>query len=123
MRSAVVATAALAIGGCSAKGGGEGADEVELRAAFEWDYDLTQTGGTACGFTTTHLFDRSTGEPTAWLWEFPDGSVSTEQDLVIESRRVWGIDVGGLGDRMVTLTIYRDDESDSVSQQVFIDHC
>jgi len=94
-----------------------------LVADFEWDYDLTQTEGTACGFGTTYLFDRSSGEPTSWRWEFPDGSTSTEQNPIVESGRTVFTRDDGTIIREVILTVSRDGQRETVGRQVFPTHC
>ena len=94
-----------------------------LVADFEWDYDLTQTQGTACGFGTTYLFDRSSGEPTSWRWEFPDGSTSTEQNPIVESGRTVFTRDDGTIIREVILTVSRDGQRETVGRQVFPTHC
>ena len=94
-----------------------------LVADFEWDYDLTQTRGTACGFGTTYLFDRSSGGPSSWRWEFPDGSTSTEQNPIVESVRTVFTRDDGTIIREVTLTVSRDGQRETISRQVFPTHC
>ena len=112
---------------------GSDADDVEagqseplreaLVADFEWDYDPTQTAGTACSFGTTYFLDRSQGAPTSWLWEFPDGSTSSEQNPIVPSGQTVVFGEDGLPDRTVTLTVYRDGESYSTERFVSPTHC
>jgi PKD repeat protein len=48
-------------------------------ARFSVQYEYQETGTTYCPVLATNFVDRSTGEPTHWLWRFPDGTTSTEQ--------------------------------------------
>jgi hypothetical protein len=107
--------------------GGDGTSTTDptvqpLIAAFDWDYDPTQNSGTACSFGTTYLLDRSEGEPTGWLWQFPDGSTSTEQHPIVPSSQTVGPGVG-YAHRTVTLTVYRDGRSASTKRFVAPTHC
>lgn len=94
----------------------------EIAADFDWDYDLEQTSGTACSFSTTHFFDRSSGEPTSWLWEFPDGSSSEEPNPTVDSART-RVSGDGTVNMSVRLTVTRDGFSDFIEREVFPVHC
>jgi hypothetical protein len=91
----------------------EGPGSEELQAAFDWDFDPTQTEGTACSFERPLFIDQSTGDPTSWHWQFPDGSTSEEQSPVVPHLE--------RGD--VTLTVSRGDEADSVTRFFVPVHC
>lgn len=111
--------------GCTGNAdGGRAEKEPEpLKAEFEWDYDLTQTVGTACSFETTHFLDRSSGDPSSWLWEFPDGSTSTGQNPTVQSTRTRVVGADGVPDMTVTLTVRNEGETDSTSHEVIAVHC
>jgi PKD repeat protein len=59
--------------------------------------------------------NRSTGDPTRWRWQFPNGTVSVEQNPVL--------DMEGVRPGDVTLTVWRGDGSDSDTRFFFPDHC
>src|SRR5690606_22368819 len=109
--------------GCNAVEDATEQDPPALGASFEWDYDPEQTVGTACSFETTHFLDRSTGEPTSCLWEFPDGATSTEQNPSVPSTRTRVVGSDGRANMTVTLTVTREDSTDSISHDVIALHC
>ncbi len=80
-----------------------------LLASFTFDFDQNVTSPTSCPITAIRLTDRSRGEPTAWLWAFPDGSISTEQNPVIHGDMAFGD---------VQLTVTRGDDSDTITKLV-----
>jgi hypothetical protein len=125
LRWLALSTAALLLLGCSGdtEGGAPDEEPQSLDADFEWDYDLTQTAGTACSFSTTHFLDRSTGDPTSWLWEFPDGSTSTEENPVVDTLHTRVVPADGVANMSVTLTVGRNDELDSTMHEVIPVHC
>jgi PKD repeat protein len=79
-----------------------------LRADFSFDISYDETYVTYCPVQAIQFTDLSTGFPTAWLWEFPDGESSTEQNPTVAHSL--------LGD--VTLTVTRDGGSDQVVREV-----
>ena len=86
-----------------------------MRAHFDWDFDPTQTQGTACSFGRAQFIDSSTGDPTRWRWQFPNGTISVEQNPML--------DMEGVRPGDVTLTVWRGDASDSDTRLFLPDHC
>ena len=109
---AALAVISLCLAAATCSGDSE---PVELQAHFDWDFDPTQTGGTACSFGRAQFSDRSTGDPTRWRWQFPNGTASAEQNPVL--------DMEGVRSGDVTLTVWRGDASDSDTRFFLPDHC
>jgi hypothetical protein len=78
----------LAVVACSAD-----PDPVELQAHFDWDFDPNQTEGTACSLGRAQFIDRSTGDPTRWRWQFPNGTVSADRNPTLDMQGVRSGDV------------------------------
>jgi PKD repeat protein len=61
---------------------------------------------------TVQFTDQSGGAPTSWLWQFDDGSSSTQQNP--------SKPFGAAGTYTVTLTVYRNDTSASTSRTITV---
>jgi PKD repeat protein len=83
-----------------------GSAQQPLTAAFTWS-PSSPAAGDAISFS-----DRSTGGVTSWLWNFGDGSASSDPNPV----KIYG----QAGSYNVTLTIYRNAESRVASQRISI---
>lgn len=81
-------------------------DQLEADFGMHIEY-----GGhsTFCWVEWVEFFDRSSGSPTSWLWEFPDGETSTEQNPIVRGYI--------FGPTTVTLTVMRGNESDQKSRE------
>lgn len=90
-----------------------------LVASFEVDIDYDTTRPTSCPLQSITFTDTSTGEPTAWSWEFPDGSTSAEASPVVTP------EPGDKGDWYgeVTLTITRGDDTDVATEEIQLVEC
>ncbi len=75
-----------------------------LQAAFSASLD------TVSGNPNTYYFeDLSTGEPDSWLWEFGDGTISTDQNPVHQYQESGSYDVCLTVSRTFTNQVYQDD--------------
>lgn len=90
-----------------------------LRADFEYEVDYETTGPTSCPVRSISFIDTSTGEPTDHLWEFPDGSTSSDPSPTVEPVP------GGatFGADEAALAVRRGDDRDVVHRRVEIVEC
>jgi hypothetical protein len=101
-------------------GGAPGTLEGEpLDASFTYEVDYETTGPTSCPVRAIRFTDTSSGGPTEWHWEFPDGSTSNDPAPTVEP----GPGRLAFGAGEVRLTVRRGDVEDSVAQPVEIVEC
>jgi PKD repeat protein len=107
----LVALAAVGFASCTNDGGG---DDPSLHAAFSAEFVHATMGPTSCPVTAVRFKDESTGGPTEWEWQFPDGATSDEQHPTWETDSVAA---------EVTLTVRRGDDHESATEQVDTVQC
>jgi hypothetical protein len=107
----LLALAAVCLASCTNDGGG---GDSRLHAAFSAEFDHATTGPTSCPVTAIRFKDETTGDPTEWEWQFPDGGTSNEQHPIWETNSVVA---------EVTLTVRRGDDHDSIIEEIDTVQC
>lgn len=108
----------LAAVGCSS-GASDTVDGAGVRADFEYSVDYENAGPTSCPARAVHLTDTSSGEPTAWEWQFPDGMTSSDRSPTLTPVPA---PMSGVVSE-VTLTVSNDEGRDSVTKRIEIPVC
>ena len=94
--------------------GSSASDPLVADFSYEVSYDTERAGPTSCPLDGIQFTDESTGEPTAWEWDFGEGITSTEPDPLVE---------GEPPGAEVTLTVTRSEESDTTTEALTYSVC